>query len=102
MQQSVVQSDQVSQVRGFADQRLRNPKDPMEASNRRISIIVQYIAHDEADDATETEAGKKAPVLPQNIHSDPCPKRSEFPTREKIWAGKKPALTVRLLNFIAL
>jgi len=35
--------DQVSQVRGFADQRLRNLKDPMDPANRRISIIVQYI-----------------------------------------------------------
>jgi hypothetical protein len=42
-------------VRGFADQRLRNPKDPLEASNRRISIIVQYLSRDSADDAKEGE-----------------------------------------------
>jgi chemotaxis protein MotB len=35
--------DQVKQVRGFADQRLRNPKDPQDPANRRVSIIVQYI-----------------------------------------------------------
>jgi chemotaxis protein MotB len=35
-------ADQVTQVRGFADQRLRNPKDPLDPSNRRISLIVQY------------------------------------------------------------
>jgi chemotaxis protein MotB len=33
---------QIKQVRGFADQNLRNPKDPMDASNRRVSVIVQY------------------------------------------------------------
>jgi chemotaxis protein MotB len=44
MQQSGLRTDQVSQVRGFADQRLRNLKDPLDASNRRISIIVQYIS----------------------------------------------------------
>ncbi len=44
MQQSRLRGDQVSQVRGFADQRLRNIKDPLDASNRRISIIVQYIS----------------------------------------------------------
>jgi hypothetical protein len=46
-------------VRGFADQRLRNPKDPLDASNRRISIIVQYLTSEGADDATgEGEGGK--------------------------------------------
>jgi chemotaxis protein MotB len=46
MQLSGLRTDQVSQVRGFADQRLRNRKDPQDASNRRISIIVQYIEKD--------------------------------------------------------
>ena len=59
MQQSGVRADQVSQVRGFADQRLRNPKEPLEASNRRISIIVQYLSSESADDAKgeESDAG---------------------------------------------
>ena len=43
MQQNGVRPDQVSQVRGYADQRLRAPKDPLDPSNRRISLIVQYI-----------------------------------------------------------
>jgi len=63
MQQSGIRADQVSQVRGFADQRLRNPKDPMEASNRRISIIVQYLAKDtDSGDKSEdkSEAGKES------------------------------------------
>ncbi len=42
MQESGLRSDQVTQVRGFADQRLRVPKDPTDPSNRRISVIVQY------------------------------------------------------------
>jgi len=37
MQQSGLRGDQVSQVRGFADQRLRSAKDPLDASNRRRS-----------------------------------------------------------------
>lgn len=44
MQQSGLRADQVSQVRGFADQRLRNLKNPLDPSNRRISIIVQYLS----------------------------------------------------------
>jgi len=66
MQQSGLRGDQVSQVRGFADQRLRNVKDPLDPSNRRISIIVQYASNnpDEAvpldADAKETQQGKSS------------------------------------------
>jgi len=42
MQQSGLRADQVSQVRGFADQKLRKPDAPFDASNRRISVIVHY------------------------------------------------------------
>lgn len=41
---------QVTQVRGFADQRLRTPKDPANASNRRISVIVHYVVSPDTDD----------------------------------------------------
>jgi chemotaxis protein MotB len=34
--------DQVDEVRGYADRRLRKPDDPNHPSNRRISIIVKY------------------------------------------------------------
>jgi chemotaxis protein MotB len=30
-------------VRGYADQRLRLPQNPLDPSNRRISLIVQYL-----------------------------------------------------------
>ena len=43
MQASGVRLNQVSQVRGFADQELRDTKNPFDASNRRISLIVQYL-----------------------------------------------------------
>ena len=42
MQANGIQPSQVSQVRGFADQRLRLPQKPEDPSNRRISLIVQY------------------------------------------------------------
>lgn len=44
MQENGVNANQVAQVRGYADQRLRKPHEPDDASNRRISVIVQYIA----------------------------------------------------------
>lgn len=43
MQTSGIRQNQVSQVRGFADQRLRNTRNPFDAANRRISLIVQYL-----------------------------------------------------------
>lgn len=43
MQSSGIRADQITQIRGYADQRLRNAKDPNDASNRRISVIVQYL-----------------------------------------------------------
>jgi chemotaxis protein MotB len=42
MQQHGIRADQVGQVRGFADQQLRMPSDPLNPGNRRISVIVQY------------------------------------------------------------
>ena len=42
MQQTGVRADQVTEVRGYAEQRLRKPDDPNSASNRRVSIVVKY------------------------------------------------------------
>jgi chemotaxis protein MotB len=56
MQGSGIRPDQISQVRGYADQQLRKP-DPLDPSNRRISIIVQYLAKD--DKAEEKSSGEK-------------------------------------------
>jgi chemotaxis protein MotB len=33
---------QIADIRGFADQKLRKPGDPTDASNRRVSIVVQW------------------------------------------------------------
>jgi len=43
MQENGIREDQVTQVRGFADQRLRKANEPLDPSNRRISLIVQYL-----------------------------------------------------------
>ncbi|MGA2886693.1 MAG: flagellar motor protein MotB [Terracidiphilus sp.] len=41
LQQDGVRTDQVSQVRGYADQMLRDKNNPTDPSNRRISILVK-------------------------------------------------------------
>lgn len=43
MQDRGLRMDQITQVRGYADQKLRIPTDPLDPSNRRISLIVQYL-----------------------------------------------------------
>jgi chemotaxis protein MotB len=64
MQSLGVRSDQVSQVRGFADQRLRLPKDPMNPSNRRISLIVQYQVQNNAEVAPPAALTHSAAISP--------------------------------------
>jgi chemotaxis protein MotB len=58
MQANGIRADQVTQVRGFADQRLRKPDAPLDPSNRRISLIVQYILKND-DDEAKTAAEEK-------------------------------------------
>jgi chemotaxis protein MotB len=43
LQSDGVGKDQISQVRGYADQMLRVKNDPMDPTNRRISLIVQWV-----------------------------------------------------------
>ena len=58
MQENGIRLNQISQVRGYADQRLRKPADPQDPANRRITIIVQYIPMADSDDKDdEPKAG---------------------------------------------
>jgi chemotaxis protein MotB len=43
LQQGGIGPNQISQVRGYADQMLRVPSNPLDPSNRRISLIVQWV-----------------------------------------------------------
>jgi chemotaxis protein MotB len=62
-----LRANQVSQVRGFADQRLRTPKNPLDPSNRRISLIVQYLT---PADFPNAAAAKPADAAPSAAASD--------------------------------
>jgi len=56
-----IRSEQATKVRGFANQRLRKKDDPLDASNGRISLIVQYLdkATGAADEKSAREAAKE-------------------------------------------
>ena len=61
MQSHGIRADQVTQVRGFADQRLRKPDEPFDASNRRISVVVQYVIRQDIDEpSAPLPEGKQA------------------------------------------
>jgi chemotaxis protein MotB len=63
MQQHGIRDDQIMQVRGFADQHLRKPDEPLDPSNRRVSLIVQYLnkkpVNDDKPAAGENKEGTK-------------------------------------------
>ncbi|HKM68399.1 MAG TPA: flagellar motor protein MotB [Candidatus Acidoferrum sp.] len=60
MQENGIRGDQVTQVRGFADQKLRKLGEPLDPSNRRISLIVQYLEKKPAPEAATGELGEGA------------------------------------------
>src|SRR5579862_4236951 len=68
MQGNGIGPDQITQVRGFADQRLRKPENPLDPSNRRISIIVQYLEKnsDEEESKDKEESGSESKPLAGN------------------------------------
>ena len=82
MQANGLRPEQVAQVRGYADRQLRHPEDPNAASNRRISVIVQYQSPAAKPGETSPDTGaKKAEEKPG----------AEKPSEEKPkGSGEKP------------
>ena len=84
MQQNGVRSDQISQVRGFADQRLRKKDQAEDPTNRRISLIVQnLVVKDETGAAPNVSVESKdaAPKSETNPGQDPL--KAEQPAKPK-------------------
>ena len=63
MQASGIRTDQITQVRGFADQHLRKPEAPLDPANRRISLIVQYIVKDVEDSEGAGKSVEEPPAV---------------------------------------
>ena len=60
MQANGIAENQVTQVRGFADQRLKKANDPLDPSNRRISLIVQYLEKKPAETPAAAPGAEKS------------------------------------------
>jgi len=95
LQGSGVRENQVTQVRGYADQLLRDPKDPMDPSNRRISILVKNDVEAVPLFSAEKVVNGTTPLpgSPKDPHAkDPDTKAATTKAGEaKPGAGAKPA-----------
>jgi chemotaxis protein MotB len=65
MQQSGIGENQVMQVRGFANQRLRKPDAPLDPSNRRVSLIVEYLDKTAETDKPDLDTIKQGTATPE-------------------------------------
>jgi chemotaxis protein MotB len=73
-----LRENQVSQVRGFADQRLRDPLHPLDPANRRVSLIVQYLTPVDFPNGARsalpaTSAETDAPEKGKDVPGPPAP-----------------------------
>jgi chemotaxis protein MotB len=85
LQQDGVGTAQISQVRGYADQLLRVKNDPLDPTNRRISLIVQWVELPVVPDATDGQkevgakeakaGGGRQAALPANLPAKPPEKK---------------------------
>ena len=86
MTQHGIRQDQVTQVRGFADQRLRKKDAPLDPSNRRISLIVQYLKK-KPDEKTDKPGAENKP---EGEGKPPEGKAPEIKVKESKPATKDP------------
>ncbi|HTW44778.1 MAG TPA: flagellar motor protein MotB [Acidobacteriaceae bacterium] len=100
MQAEGLRPNQVSQVRGYADQMLRVPSNPYDPSNRRITLIVQYLDAMPKEEAAGTSSGAQIAVQTKaasqeasvTAHARPSP--STPPAAGK--TGRSDGLAMRL------
>ncbi len=75
MENSGLRSNQVVQVRGYADQDLRKPLQPEDASNRRVTLIIQYVKTEQP--AAFTSNGSLPPA--KALNGAPAPPPANVP-----------------------
>ena len=86
MQSNGIGANQVTQVRGFADQRLRKLDSPLDPANRRISLIVQYIVKN----ADDEDAKPAVPIRCEETRRKPRTSSRRFPQE-----GVRPTQPIR-------
>jgi chemotaxis protein MotB len=86
LQQGGIAPNQISQVRGYADQMLRVPSNPLDPSNRRISLIVQW-----ADPPPPLAGQPESPTAQGGANSAAEPPASSSPQATPPQATSSPA-----------
>jgi chemotaxis protein MotB len=90
-------SGQVAQVRGFAERNLRHPEDPNSATNRRVSVIVQYLVKaapgpEESGKEGEGQSGPEEKKAEEKQSEEKKPEVKDAKKEEaKVVAQDKPA-----------
>lgn len=69
MRDSGLRPDQIAEVRGYADQRLRKPDDPDNPPNRRVSIIVPYRPAEAGAEASASGDAHKRTAPEERAHA---------------------------------
>ena len=93
MQNDGIRMNQVSQVRGFADQRLHFPDKPFDAGNRRISLVVQNLKQQtETSDAPKNSELAKPSAAVGSSEATAGSSNAKPETKEAAAATPSPAL----------
>ena len=101
LQDDGVRHDQVTQVRGYADQLLRVKKDPYDPSNRRISILVKNQEDAAGEQKTMTASGREPIAAPeQSAEKTTSERASSGSARATPLAAAKPAAVGPAANML--
>ena len=100
MQAAGLRENQVSQVRGYADQQLRVPSNPFDPSNRRISLIVQYLTSGTAVAQQKPPAPEDHPATPEKpaASSAPPPKPTPAHPMAATGAASSGGVVSKIMN----
>jgi chemotaxis protein MotB len=91
MESNGLRVGQVSQIRGYADRNLRNPGDPEDSSNRRVTITIKYTVKPVSEDEPKEAGGHGKAESKDGGHGKAEAKPAEHaPTESKPAAHEAP------------
>jgi chemotaxis protein MotB len=82
MQSTGLRPDQIVQVRGYADRKLRNPAHPDDAANRRVTLIIQNLFNPMDSQKPLVSSGTLPPINPKDVAAA-LPKEAAAPAVKK-------------------
>ncbi len=100
LQDDGVRQDQVTQVRGYADQLLRVKSDPYDPSNRRISILVKNQEALAGEQQTMTASGREPIAVPGQGAGTTSSEKAGAGSAGEAPAAAKPAAVGSAANML--